>query len=114
MTYEGYRIVFNFSLVLAFVFLALTIMLFYNFDIRKVIGDLTGINERRAIESIRTRNKDSANRVIVTGSERLKIKKKPIQACAETTVLSTEETIVLSSNEFIEQEITFVHSIGIV
>lgn len=48
--YDIYRYIFIGGLVLSLVFLAVTAFLFFFFNIRNIIGDLTGSKKRKAIE----------------------------------------------------------------
>ena len=56
MTYEIYRYIFYGGLILSGLMLAVTVVLFFVLRIPNVIGDLTGANARKAIESIRNQN----------------------------------------------------------
>lgn len=63
MTYEIYRTIFIVFTILAVVTLIIAIILFFALKIPKVVGDLTGINAKKAIENIRNQNAESADRV---------------------------------------------------
>lgn len=49
------------SYILAAVFLVISIILFFRLDVVKLIGDFTGANERKAIESMRLQNENSGS-----------------------------------------------------
>ena len=49
------------SYVLAGIFLMVSIILFFRLDVVKLIGDFTGANERKAIESMRMQNENPDN-----------------------------------------------------
>ena len=61
MTYETYRIIFIAGAVLAGIMLVVSVLLFVLLKIPSVIGNLTGISARRAIETIRSQNAQSAD-----------------------------------------------------
>lgn len=99
--------------LLSAVFFIVTIAMFFLLNISKVVGDLSGINARRAIENIRNQNEDiSAKshrseeaRIILGNSMSDKLKLSGFQGFAQTSKLSTsrlqreaEETTVLSEN----------------
>ena len=44
------------SYILSAIFLIVSVVLFFVFDIRKIIGDLSGANARKAIENIQKQN----------------------------------------------------------
>ena len=56
MSYEIYHWIFIGAMIMAGLMLALTVFLFFYFQIPRVIGDLTGSNARKAIEDIRQQN----------------------------------------------------------
>lgn len=62
MTYEVYRYIFLGGLILACLFLALAVVLFFVLKIPRVIGDLTGATARKAIEDIRNQNEESGTK----------------------------------------------------
>lgn len=49
------------SYVLAGVFFMVSVILFFRLDVLKLIGDFTGVNERKAIESMRLQNENTGN-----------------------------------------------------
>ena len=49
------------SYVLAVVFFMVSVILFFRLDVLKLIGDFTGANERKAIESMRLQNQNTGN-----------------------------------------------------
>lgn len=59
MSYDIYRYMFFGSAALALVMLVVTLILFITLKIPYVIGDLTGINARKGIAAIRSRNEES-------------------------------------------------------
>ena len=63
MTYEIYRTIFIVFTILAIVTFIVGIILFFALKIPKVVGDLTGINAKKAIENIKNQNAESADRV---------------------------------------------------
>lgn len=62
MTYEVYRYIFLGGLILACLFLALAVALFFVLKIPRVIGDLTGATARKAIEDIRNQNEETGTK----------------------------------------------------
>lgn len=60
MTYETYQYIFLGSLILAGLFLLLSVFLFVKLHIPKVIADLTGRTERKGIEDIKKRTRQGA------------------------------------------------------
>lgn len=104
MTYDGYRVVFYVGLVLAIVFFAVTIILFFALKIREVIGDITGRTARNAIKEIRgssestgissnvsTHKKDKKNKK----QKSSKVPAKPIVQSTAPAMTSGEETSLL-------------------
>lgn len=67
MTYEIYRTIFIVFTILAIVTLLVAVILFFALKIPKVVGDLSGINAKKAIESIRNQNAESADRTDTPG-----------------------------------------------
>lgn len=47
---------------LAGILLIISVILFFALDVRKLIGDITGSNARKAIETIRQQNEESGNK----------------------------------------------------
>lgn len=79
MSYEIYNYIFYGGAILAGVMLVVTITLFFVYKIPTVIGDLTGVNARKAIESIRNQNENSSDKTYKTGQinhERRKLTEK--------------------------------------
>lgn len=79
MSYEIYNYIFYGGAILAGVMLVVTVILFFVYKIPTVIGDLTGANARKAIESIRNQNEDSSDTAYKTGQinhERRKLTEK--------------------------------------
>lgn len=66
MSYEIYRYIFYGGAILAAVMLAVTVLLFFVYKIPTVIGDLTGVNARKAIENIRNQNESSGDKLYKT------------------------------------------------
>lgn len=62
MTYDTYRYIFIGAAILCAVMLIVTIILFFALNIRKVFGDLTGKNAKKAIEKIREENENSGDK----------------------------------------------------
>lgn len=50
--------------IIAVVLLFIAIALFFLLDIRRIIGDLTGITARKAIEDIRRQNENTGEKII--------------------------------------------------
>ena len=50
------------SYIIAVVLLLIAIALFFLLDIRRIIGDLTGITARKAIEDIRRQNENTGEK----------------------------------------------------
>lgn len=61
MVYETYRYIFIGGAVLAIAMLIVTILLFFLLHIPGVFGDLSGRNQRKAIEQIRSQNAKTGN-----------------------------------------------------
>lgn len=66
MTYDIYRYIFIAGAVLAGVMLIISVLLFFILKIPHVLGDLTGRNARKAIESIRNQNELSGDKLYKT------------------------------------------------
>lgn len=62
MTYEMYRNVFLYGAVAAGVMLLVSVILFFAFNIPKVVNDLTGRTARKAIENIRRQNEATGDK----------------------------------------------------
>ena len=58
---ETYKLLSTGSYVLALVFLALAVFLFFKFNIRKVIGDLSGRNAKKSINAMKVKAVSSEN-----------------------------------------------------
>lgn len=52
---ETYRLISFIAFIFASIFAILSLGLFFKFNIRKIFGDLTGRNERKAVEAMRKR-----------------------------------------------------------
>ena len=63
MNYETLTILSYIAAALSVVLLAVGVVLFFKLKIKNVIGDLTGANQRKAIESIKAGNKTSADSI---------------------------------------------------
>lgn len=98
MTYEQYRLVFLSAAVLGMLLLAVAVLLFFVWDIRKVIGDLTGANAKKAVARIRQQNQPRGRYAAPVVRERTGITER-IRVVEETTVLNQEETTVLNQGE---------------
>ena len=66
MTYDIYRYIFISGAVLAGIMLITSVLLFFLLKIPHVLGDLTGRNARKAIESIRNQNELSGDKLYKT------------------------------------------------
>ena len=62
MTYDIYRYIFFGGAGLAGLCLIIAIILFFTLKIPSVIGDLTGVTARKAIENIRNQNENSGDK----------------------------------------------------
>ena len=62
MTYDMYRYIFLGGAGLAVLFLVISIILFFVYNIPSVIGDLSGSTARKAIEDIRSQNESSGDK----------------------------------------------------
>lgn len=62
MTYETYRLIFTISLISSIVLLVITVILFFALRILRVIGDLSGSNARKAIQTIREQNQQTGTK----------------------------------------------------
>lgn len=92
------------SYIAAGAFLVLTIVLFFALDIRRIIGDLSGKNARKAIEAIRRQNEAIGNQgntapitgavkattADISGSGRLIRKKRVVNPIGTTEKFATE------------------------
>lgn len=72
MTYEVYNYIFIGAAVASGILLVLSIVLFFLLDIPKVIGDLTGSNAKKGIESIRKQNEATGDKSYKSSSVNLK------------------------------------------
>lgn len=63
MTYEIYRYIFMGGAVLAGIMFVVSVLVFFVLNIPKVIGDLTGLNARKAIENIRNQNENTGDKI---------------------------------------------------
>lgn len=101
------------SYILAGIFLLISVVLFFRLDVIKLIGDFTGVNERKAIESMRQQNEDgvakgykpsktSSSRGNVTDkispSGRLQHNTSKLNSVSQTEKFSTKE-LTPSGNE---------------
>ncbi len=68
MTYEIYRYIFMGGAILAGIMLVVSVLVFILLKIPTVIGDLTGVNARKAIENIRSQNENSGNKTYQTSA----------------------------------------------
>lgn len=59
---ETYTIIFYIGVALCAVFLAITLILFFKYNIIGIIGDLSGSNARKGIENIRNQNRATGNK----------------------------------------------------
>lgn len=66
MTYDIYRYIFIGGAILAGIMLVTSVLLFFLLKIPHVLGDLTGRNARKAIESIRNQNELSGDKLYKT------------------------------------------------
>lgn len=114
MTYEMYHSVFIGAAICCGIMLAVTIVLFFWLKIPKLIGNLSGITARKAIESIRKQNEHSEEKMEVLRQVKKTAALHPTYP--ETMLLnrqSLNQTLVLSQskNPFnVEYEICFIHS----
>lgn len=125
--YTVYRAVFIGGLVLAIVFFAVTILLFFVLKIKDAFGDITGKSKRKAIESIKNKsastedkakarinardyhNKSTSQRLAIESAQTSKIRPQDLfdNLAPETTQLdqSSTETSVLSPSDVVEDEV---------
>lgn len=66
MTYEIYRYIFLGGAILAGIMFVVSVLVFFLLKIPTVIGDLTGANARKAIESIRNQNESTGDKTYRT------------------------------------------------
>lgn len=66
MTYEIYRYIFLGGAILAGIMFVVSVLVFFFLKIPTVIGDLTGANARKAIESIRNQNESTGDKTYRT------------------------------------------------
>lgn len=62
MKYEKLVILSYIAAVVSVIFLAIAVVLFFKLKIKNVIGDLSGANQKKAIESIKASNKSNAKK----------------------------------------------------
>lgn len=62
MTYDVYMNIYNVSLILACIMLIISVILFFVLKIPAVIGDLSGVTAKKAIEGIRNQNEESGEK----------------------------------------------------
>ncbi len=123
MTYDTYRYIFIGAAIAAVFFLFITIILLFVLKIPKVIGELSGAAERRAVDEIRRQNENSGTRSLKKSTPLLT--REGIDETAILPVNSAEETTVLAADiagaaigaetsrlDFfvIEKDITFIHT----
>ena len=72
MTYEIYNYIFIGAAIASGILLVVSVVLFFLLDIPKVIGDLTGSNARKGIESIRKQNEATGDKTYMSSSVNLK------------------------------------------
>lgn len=129
--YNIWRAVFIGSLVLAIVFLAATVLLFFMLKIKTAFDDITGTSKRRAIEDIQNKsassesvsrvdtknyaNKSTSQKLVIESAETSKIRPQDRfdNLAPETTQLDqpSSETTVLSPADLIEEkEVAFTPS----
>lgn len=66
MTYEIYRYIFLGGAILAGIMFAVSVAVFFLLKIPTVIGDLTGVTARKAIENIRNQNESGGDKPYLT------------------------------------------------
>lgn len=121
MTAEILQMISMICFVLAGLLLMISVVLFIRFQIPKVIGELSGATERKAIESIHEQNKQEkqSSDKATTGYNRvMNITEKIHWDSPETEVLlsTAEETTILQQNPIagsgfvVEDEIIFIHT----
>lgn len=72
MTYEIYNYIFIGAAIASGILLVVSAVLFFLLDIPKVIGDLTGSNAKKGIESIRKQNEASGDKSYKSSSVNLR------------------------------------------
>lgn len=72
MTYEIYNYIFIGAAIASGILLVVSVVLFFLLDIPKVIGDLTGSNARKGIESIRKQNEATGDKTYMSSSVNLR------------------------------------------
>ena len=137
MTYETYRLIFQGGAILAAVMLIISVILFFSFDVIRIIGDVSGYNARKEVERIRDQNKNSGVKTYKSSAvnkERGRITDKITQSgevissapekhggamstsrldkpkSEETEVSTMGETTILSQNMIPPQETTVLTS----
>lgn len=88
LTYEQFNFIFIFGLVLAGIFLVVSVILLFVLKIPAVIGDLSGATARKAISEIRDGNYINKNRSVSANKNRTKITEK----MTDTSKLSKPKT----------------------
>lgn len=68
MSYEIYRYIFLGGAIIAGIMFIVTVILFIALKIPMIIGDLTGINARKAIENIRLYNENTGDKIYRTST----------------------------------------------
>lgn len=123
MTYDTYRYIFIGAAIAAVFFLFITIILLFVLKIPKVIGELSGAAERRAVDEIRRQNENSGTRSFKKSTPLLtregldETAILPVNSGNETTVLAADMTGTAIGAEtsrldffVIEKDITFIHT----
>lgn len=116
---DTYNSISNVAFVLAAIFLLITSILFFRFDITKIVGDLSGRNARKSISAMKNNINTAGNiqPVIFSNINSIFELEDNNYATAilgenehETTVLSEAELRPDNLRFIIEEEITFVHT----
>lgn len=71
MTYDTYNLIFIVSAILAGVMLVVTVILFFVLKIPRVIGDLSGSTERKAVRDIQNQTSSSGKKAQKPGTDKL-------------------------------------------
>ncbi|BBF41458.1 hypothetical protein lbkm_0132 [Lachnospiraceae bacterium KM106-2] len=106
-------------------FLILSIFLFFKLDIRKVVGYLTGISEKKEMAEIESKSKGISSRLGRSHNKTYEqyVEKGEMDITEELECLATQETMVLDDNRmeetlllypkdvfYVESDITLVHT----
>lgn len=114
---QTYNLISTVSFIMSVVCLLVAIILFFKFNIRKIVGDLTGRNAKKSIEQMRHTSRKSVNSVIYENKTQQQ-EEKTQQIETQLLEEKDEETIILSDWQLISEaekfivtkDIVFIHA----